>query len=196
MRRVWMALALVAMATLAHASTPDANLLAHGVRDGDAPAWAIDVATPPGWTRDCCTYAKAIGVDAVLYRGEWTGKPEQVMVLNVWPRKLSTLADEVTADRKHYLQGDPAAKVTALPAGNPAMPCQGVLYQGTDHIDDAVVFCDPGRASGVRFSWSLTLAADDPAQAQLLALFRQVVAQSRYAVYREDAAAAKGSTAH
>jgi hypothetical protein len=165
------------------AGAPAATLLAHGVRDGKAPAWAVDVASPAGWTRDCCTYARAIGVDAVLYQGEWTGKPERVMVLNVWPRKLATLADELTADRKQYLGRDPAGKATAITVHNPHMPCQGVVYQGSDHVDDAVVFCDPGAASGVRLSWSMSFADNDAGQKPLLDAFMRVATDARYRRY-------------
>jgi len=72
-----------------------------------------------GWNKDCCTYAKAIGVNLVLYQGEWTGKPERVMVLNVWPAKLPTLAAEVDEDRQHYLQSDTHGKAEAFAVTNP-----------------------------------------------------------------------------
>ena len=85
-------------------------MLASGKADGDVPAWTIDAAPPAGWTADCCTYARAIGVDAVLYQGEWTGKPNRVMVLNVWPAKLASLDDELQADAKRYHQLDPAGQ--------------------------------------------------------------------------------------
>lgn len=181
-RLLLLMLCLGAAAVPAFAST-DTLLLAHGARDGNAPAWAIDVATPAGWTRDCCTYAQAIGVNAVLYQGEWTGKPQRVMVLNVWPRKLPTLAAEVQADRKHYLQADPAAKLTAIAVHNPAMRCAATLYQGTDHVDDAVVFCDPGQATGIRLSWSMSFDDGDPTQRALLDDFMQVVVATRYKHY-------------
>ena len=168
---------------MALAAVPGDDVLAHGVRDGKAPAWAIAVASPPGWTRDCCTYAKAIGVDAVLYRGEWTGKPERVMVLNVWPRKLATLADELAADRKQYLQRDEAGKATDIRIHNPHMSCRGVVYEGSDRIDDAVVFCDPGAASGIRLSWSMSFADGDAAQRALLDAFMQVATDARYLRY-------------
>jgi hypothetical protein len=164
------------------------DVLAHGVRDGKAPAWAVAVASPPGWTRDCCTYARAIGVDAVLYRGEWTGKPERVMVLNVWPRKLATLADELAADRKQYLQRDPASKSTAIVIHNPHMPCQGVLHQGSDRIDDMVVFCDPGEADGIRLSWSMSFADSDAGKRPLLDAFMQVATDARYLRYPASSA--------
>jgi hypothetical protein len=83
---MWLMLVVCVFAAQAQVTPPPASLLAHGARDGDAPAWAITVASPAGWTRDCCVYASAIGVDAVLYQGEWTGKPQRVMVLNVSPR--------------------------------------------------------------------------------------------------------------
>ena len=181
MKRVLMMLALCVGAAGAQATV--AGVLAHGVRDGAAPAWAIAVASPPGWTRDCCTYARAIGVDAVLYQGEWTGRPERVMVLNVWPRKLATLADEVAADRKQYLQRDPASRSTGITIHNPHMPCQGVLHQGGDHIDDMVVFCDPGEASGIRLSWSMSFADNDAGQRPLLDAFMRVASDASYQRY-------------
>lgn len=188
MRRVVWMLILLASATLAHAAAPTDNVLARGARDGDAPAWAIAVAAPAGWTRDCCMYAKAIGVDAVLYKGEWTGKPQRVMVLNVTPRKLPTLAGEVQADRKHFLQADPAAKVAGFMVQHRTMPCEATVYQGTDHVDDVVVFCDPGKDSGVRLSWSMTFDDADPTRRPLLDDFMQVVVASRY--LRDPASAA------
>ena len=42
------------------------------------------------------------------------------------------------------------------------MPCEASVYQGSDHVDDVLVFCDPGQASGVRLSWSMTFDAADP----------------------------------
>lgn len=156
------------------------NVLAHGARDGDAPAWAIEAGSPPGWTRDCCTYARAIGVNAVLYRGEWSGKPQRVIVLNVWPRKLPSLAAEREADRKHYLQADPAAKVDSFSVRNRAMPCEATVYEGTDHVDDVVVFCDPGEAAGIRLSWSMSFDDADPARPALLDDFMRVVVGARY----------------
>jgi hypothetical protein len=56
-----------------------------------------------------------------------------------------------------------------------------VSYEGADHVDDVVVFCDPGKASGIRYSWSMTLGAADPMRKPLLDAFRQVVEHSRYA---------------
>ena len=181
MRRRMLALVLlVPCAFAAQAAGRGDDVLARGVRDGKAPAWAIAVAAPPGWTRDCCTYARAIGVDAVLYQGEWTGKPERVMVLNVWPRKLATLAAELAADRKQYLRRDPKGKAADIRIHNPHMPCQGVLYQGGDHVDDAVVFCDPGEAGGIRLSWSMSFADDDTSRRSLLDAFMQVATEARY----------------
>ncbi|WP_254423816.1 hypothetical protein [Rhodanobacter sp. C03] len=188
MRRVAFMLSLFAFVGLAQAAKPADNALAQGARDGNAPAWAIAVVSPTGWTRDCCTYAKAIGVDAVLYQGEWTGKPQRVMVLNVTPRRLSTLGMEVQADRKHFLQADPAAKVTGLTVKHPVMPCEATVYQGSDHVDDVVVFCDPGKDSGIRLSWSMTFDDADPLRRVLLDDFMQVVMASRY--QRDVAAAA------
>ena len=167
---------------LAHALPPD-SVLAHGARDGDAPAWAIAVESPAGWTRDCCTYAQAIGVNAVLYRGEWTGKPQRVMVLNVWPSKLPSLAAEVQADRKRYAELDPHGKTSSFAVRHPDMTCQASVYEGSDHIDDVLVFCDPGKASGVRLSWSMSFDANDPTRRTLLDAFMQVVMASYYQRY-------------
>ena len=188
-RRIGLALLLCAFATLAQAAGKDGDVLARGARDGNAPAWAISVATPVGWTRDCCTYARAIGVNAVLYQGEWSGKPQRVMVLNVWPRQLGTLADEVQADRQRYLQHDPAGKTSNFAVRHPAMPCEASVYQGSDHIDDVLVFCDPGAASGVRLSWSMAFDAADPSRRALLDDFMRVVVATRWA---KDAPPAHG----
>ncbi|HUA80235.1 MAG TPA: hypothetical protein VL997_07685, partial [Dyella sp.] len=117
----------------------------------------------------------------VLYQGEWTGKPERVMVLNVWPSKLPSLDAELQDDRKQYLQRDPGGQVITFAVNNPNMPCRGVLYAGTDHIDDAIVFCDPGSASGVRYSWSVSVAANDPLRQSLLDQFQQVAEHTGYA---------------
>ncbi|WP_426690264.1 hypothetical protein [Rhodanobacter ginsengiterrae] len=172
-------LALWLVVGLAQAAGTD-DVLARGARDGKAPAWAVAVATPAGWTRDCCTYARAIGVNAVLYQGEWSGKPQRVMVLNVWPRQLPALADEVQADRKRYLQHDPAGKTTSFAVRHPAMPCQASVYEGSDHVDDVLVFCDPGAASGVRLSWSMAFDDADPSRQALLDDFMRVVVASRW----------------
>ena len=121
----------------------------------------------------------------MLYQGEWTGQPERVMVLNTWPRKLATLADEVAADRRQYLQRDVAGKATGLRIGNPHMACAGMLYQGSDHVDDVVVFCDPGKASGIRLSWSMSFADNDTARRPLLDAFMRVATDARYERYAE-----------
>lgn len=180
-QRVLLVLSLWTVAALAQAAMPADEALARGARDGDTPAWAINVATPPGWTRDCCTYARAIGVDAVLYQGEWSGIPQRVMVLNVSARKLPTLAAEVQADRERYLQHDPSGKVSGFAVRHLAMPCEASVYRGSDHVDDVVVFCDPGRASGIRLSWSMAFDDADPSQRELLDDFMRVVMASRYA---------------
>ena len=179
MKRAFWVVLLLGFATLAQASSAS-DVLAHGTRDGNAPAWAIAVNTPVGWTRDCCTYAQAIGVDAVLYQGAWSGKPQRVMVLNVWPRKLPSLAAEVQADRKHYLQLDPAGKTTSFAVRNPHMPCEASVYEGSDHVDDVLVFCDPGSASGIRLSWSMSFDDNDPSRRALLDAFMRVVVASRF----------------
>lgn len=172
------------------------HFTAEGVRDGHVPAWAISAVAPPGWTADCCTYAKAIGVNFVLYRGEWSVHPQQVMVLNVWPRKLPTLAAEIQADRKHFLQTDPAAKVSTITIRHSAVPCQATLYQATDHIDDIVVFCEPAETSGIRWSWSMTLDASGTSRRPLLAAFMRVVTSSRYAPEQRTDRPGAARTAH
>ena len=184
MRVRWILICLLLCAATTMAATPaDTAVQAHGPADGHAPAWSITTAAPTAWTRDCCTYASAIGVNYVLYQGEWTGKPDRVMVLNVWPAKLDSLDTELLDDRKHYLQLDPSGKVAAFPLQNTHVPCRGVLYSGTDHVDDVVAFCDPGKASGIRYSWSMTLPATDPMRHSLLDAFRQVVEHSSYTTY-------------
>lgn len=180
MRRLLLALALCFVATLTQAASTASAVLARGARDGDAPAWIIAAATPPGWTRDCCTYARAIGVDAVLYQGEWSGKPQRVMVLNVWPRKLASLDDEVQADRKRYRLLDPKGRVSGFAVWHPDMSCEASVYQGSDHVDDVLVFCDPGKASGIRLSWSMSFDDSDSKQRPLLDDFMRVVVASRY----------------
>ena len=159
-----------------------APVVVNGKADRDVPAWTIRTVLPTGWTQDCCLYAQGIGVNEVLYKGEWTGEPDRVMVLNVWPSKLSSLEAEVQDDRHHYLDRDPHGKAGVFVLDNKAVACRGVLYEGTDHKDDVVVFCDPGLASGIRFSWSMAFAHDEQGKDELLALFRQVAEQSRYAV--------------
>jgi len=178
--RLCVALALLFCAALTWATGTDDDVLARGARDGNAPAWTIAVASPPGWTRDCCTYAQAIGVNAVLYQGEWSGKPQRVMVLNVWPRVLPSLAAEVQADRKRYLQLDPAGKAASFAVRHPHMSCEASVYEGSDHVDDVLVFCDPGQASGIRYSWSMAFDDGDPTRRALLDDFMRVVMASRY----------------
>jgi hypothetical protein len=116
----------------------------------------------------------------VLYQGEWSGNPQRVMVLNVSPRKLPTLAAEVQADHKRYRQHDPAGKFSGFTVHHPAMPCEATVYRGSDHVDDVVVFCDPGAASGVRLSWSMAFDADDASRRALLGDFMQVVVATRW----------------
>jgi len=179
--RPWLLMGLLLCAGPVLAASPDPAVHAQGPADGTAPPWIISTTAPAGWTKDCCTYARAIGVNYVLYQGEWTGKPERVMVLNVWPSKLPTLDDEVRDDRKQYLQRDPHGAASAFVIDNRHMTCRGVLYAGTDHIDDVIVFCDPGTAAGIRYSWSMAIAADDPHRQALLDKFRQVAQHSSYA---------------
>jgi hypothetical protein len=155
-----------------------------GKADESVPGWSIVTTLPADWTGDCCQYARAIGVNLVLYKGQWTGKPDRVMVLNVWPRKLPTLKAEWQSDQTHYLKKDPKATVSEFPLTGTSMTCHGVLYRGTDHIDDAVVFCDPGKATGIRLSWSMTVATNDAQRVSVIALFQQVIASSRYTKYQ------------
>jgi hypothetical protein len=158
----------------------DRDVLVYGKADRGVPGWALLADAPAGWTADCCTYARAIGVNLVMYRGEWTGNPERVMVLNVWPRKLATLGEELAADRKQYLRRDPAAKAGRFPVRHRSMQCEATVYEGTDRFDDVVVFCDPGRATGIRLSWSMTLADADPQRRALLEDFMRVVVGAIY----------------
>ena len=190
MTRRLLILLLCTLAPLASAKQADGQgVLVYGKADGQVPAWAIRTQLPAGWTDDCCKYAAAIGVNLVLYRGEWTGKPERVMVLNVWTAKSPTLAAEIQDDRQHYLHSDPHGKADAFPVASPSsIACKGVLYHGSDHVDDAVVFCDPGKASGIRYSWSMTVEASDPDRRQLLDAFKQVVQHSAYQAYAQRAA--------
>ncbi|HEU4670384.1 MAG TPA: hypothetical protein VFR91_06735 [Dyella sp.] len=174
----WLLPALAAVLPgLALAGQP---VVASGRADGPVPAWTVTAQAPDGWTADCCTYARAIGVDAVVYRGEWSGQPQRVMVLNVWPAKLASLDAELAADRTNYLHRDPAGRVLALPIAHPSMRCASNVYEGSDRIDDMVVFCDPGRAPGVRLSWSMTLSADDARRRALLDELLAVVRDTRY----------------
>jgi hypothetical protein len=197
MRRRWWVLLMALCVTLAQAAAVRPNpAMARGKADGSIPAWTLTTVAPNGWTPDCCTYARAIGVNLVIYQGEWTGKPQRVMVLNVWPRKLPTLKAEWQADRKNYLQHDPRAKVAGFPLPSTPVPCHGVHYQGTDHVDDFVVFCDPGKASGNRYSWSMTLDANDPQRAVLVRQFAQVVAHSRYTTHGKGSVSIKPAASH
>jgi hypothetical protein len=171
---------LLLLASVALAADAPGDAVARGKPDGDVPGWILQAPAPAGWTADCCTYARAIGVNLLIYRGEWTGEPYRVMVLNVWPRKLASLDAELQADRKHYLQRDPAAKVGRFPVGHRGMPCEALVFESSDQVDDAVVFCDPGKASGIRLSWSMSFKDADPQRAALLGDFMRVVVGSRY----------------
>jgi hypothetical protein len=73
------------------------------------------------------------------------------------------------------------------------MPCEATVYQGSDHVDDVVVFCDPGMDSGVRLSWSMTFDDADPMRRSLLDDFMQVVVASRY---QRDVASSAPSPVH
>lgn len=180
--RLWLAslLWLLAGASQATATADPHRALASGKADGGVPGWTLEARAPRGWTADCCTYARAIGVDEVLYRGEWTGEPNRVMVLNVWPAKLATLDDELQADARRYHQLDPAGKQQRITLAHAPMPCEANVYQGSDRLDDVVMFCDPGKASGIRLSWSMTLAANEADRRALLDAFMQVVRSTRY----------------
>lgn len=181
MRRGLVALVWLLSASVIHAAgRPADEVTAQGKPDGKVPGWTIHAKAPPGWTADCCTYARGVGVDLVIYRGEWTGEPVGVMVLNVWPRKLPSLEAELDADRKHYLQLDPLAKAGRFPVRHRGMACEALVFQGSDRVDDAVVFCDPGKASGIRLSWSLSFPDKDPQRAGLLDQFMRVVVGSTY----------------
>nr|WP_245187994.1 hypothetical protein [Frateuria flava] len=171
---------LLVFAGAAAAADVPGEATATGKPDGAIPGWTLRAPTPVGWTADCCTYARAIGVTEVIYRGEWTGEPYGVMVLNVWPRKLASLDAELDADRKHYLQRDPAAKVGRFPVRHQGMPCEALVFQGSDQVDDAVVFCDPGKRAGIRLSWSMSFKDADPQRAALLEAFMGVVVGTRY----------------
>ncbi|GLQ90577.1 hypothetical protein [Dyella flagellata] len=188
MRRLILFLLLGLLATQAYCKNADAHtVIVYGKAVQNGPGWAIVTQSPEGWTNDCCKFASAIGVNLVLYQGEWTGKPERVMVLNVWPAKLPTLDADVQEDRKHYLQSDAHGQADAFAVANPkAIACQGVLYRGSDQIDDVVVFCDPGKASGIRYSWSMTVSDTDPNRQALIGTFKRVVEQSLYMKYVSD----------
>lgn len=179
MRRLLVVLLLVFAGAVAAADVPGEATVT-GKPDGAIPGWTLRAPAPVGWTADCCTYARAIGVNEVIYRGEWTGEPYGVMVLNVWPRKLASLDAELDDDRKRYLQRDPAAKVGRFPVRHHGMPCEALVFQGSDQVDDAVVFCDPGRRSGIRLSWSMSFRDADPQRTALLDAFMQVVVGTRY----------------
>ena len=172
--------ALLLLVAAAVAADAPGEATAQGKPDRDVPGWTVHAPTPAGWTADCCTYARAIGVDLVIYRGEWTGEPYGVMVLNVWPRKLASLDAELDADREHYLQADPAAKFARFPVRHRAMPCEALVFEGSDKVDDAVVFCDPGKATGIRLSWSMSFKDADPQRAALLDDFMRVVLGTGY----------------
>lgn len=184
MRRLLAVLMLLGLCT-AHATEAPGAVAVQGQPDGTAPGWVIRAQAPAGWTADCCTYARAIGVNLVMYQGAWTGEPDRVMVLNVWPRKLASLDAELDADRQRYLQRDPAAKVARFPVRHRGMACEALVFEGTDRIDDAVVFCDPGAAAGIRLSWSVSFHDADPQRRALLEDFMRVAVGTRY--QRQDA---------
>jgi len=178
-RRLFAILLLVFAGAAIGADVPG-DVVAQGKPDGAIPGWTIHAPAPAGWTADCCTYARAIGVDAVIYRGEWTGEPYGVMVLNVWPRKLASLDAELEADRKRYLQRDPAARVGRFPVRHHGMPCGALVFRGSDQVDDVVVFCEPAKASGIRLSWSMSFKDGDAHRAALLDAFMRTAVGTRY----------------
>ncbi|QAU23654.1 hypothetical protein EO087_06365 [Dyella sp. M7H15-1] len=67
MRLRWVLASRSLCAGVTLAAQPDMAVETHGPADGAAPAWSIATTAPVGWTRDCCTYASAIGVNYVLY---------------------------------------------------------------------------------------------------------------------------------
>ena len=179
MRCAFFALAMLGFIALAHAATPVA-IRAEGAPDGKVPGWSITAQAPSDWTADCCTYARAIGVYQVVYRGEWSGNPQRVMVLNVWPNKQARLRAEITADAAAYRKRDARGQVRAFAVAHPTMQCEGQAYAGSDRIDDVVVFCDPGGKAGARLSWSMSFNADDAQRKALLQSLMQVVLSTRY----------------
>jgi hypothetical protein len=198
MRKFFIVLAFLFFAPVVFAgNATDGGVIVYGKAGGNTPGWALMTDKPAGWTSDCCTYASAIGVNLVLYQGDWTGKPDRVIVLNVWPAASPTMDADVQDDRKHYLQSDPGAKSEPFVVKNPKnITCEGVLYHGTDHIDDAVVFCDPGKVTGIRYSWSVTVAANDPKRQQVLDLFRQEVQGSMYMKYVQSSGSTSKAATH
>lgn len=164
----------------------DPGVLVYGGGNGEIPGWAIFTDLPTGWMSDCCTRAKAIGVNLVLYKGEWTGKPEKVILLNVWTAKAPTLSVDFQRDRKQYLTSYPTAKEAAFPIANThKLACLGSIYQRDDNKDDVVVFCEPDRASHIRLSWSMLIAGNDPERQEVLVEFKRVVEQSLYMKYED-----------
>jgi hypothetical protein len=198
MRKLFAVLAFLLFAPAAFANnTADGGVIVYGKADGKAPGWAIMMDKPAGWASDCCTYASAIGVNLVLYQGDWTGKPDRVIVLNVWSSAKPNIDADVQDDRKHYLQSDPGAKSEPFAVKNPKnITCEGVLYHGTDHIDDAVVFCDPGKATGIRYSWSVTIAVSDAKRQEVLDTFKQAVQSSMYMKYAQAPSSTSKAASH
>ncbi|GAB3024560.1 MULTISPECIES: hypothetical protein [Oleiagrimonas] len=160
------------------------SAVAYG-RAGDKwPGWSIVTDVPSGWTADCCDHARWVGVPMVIYRGDWTGKPEGVMVLNVWLSHGQTLEQDLDKDRDEYRRRDPKATIAALSMPTPrGVTCSGVRYHGSDGVEDAVMFCDPGQRTGIHYSWSISIGEKNPQRAATLNAFAQVVAHSRYLRY-------------
>ena len=179
-RLVGVLLLVLGAVVVAVAADVPGEATAQGKPDRHIPGWTVHAPPPAGWTADCCTYARAIGLNLVIYRGEWTGEPYGVMVLNVWPRKLANLDAELDADRKRYLQRDPAARVGRFPVRQHGMPCKAQVFEGSDKVDDAVVLCDPGKAAGIRLSWSMSFKDADLQRAALLDDFMRVVVGTGY----------------
>jgi hypothetical protein len=172
-----------------HAAEPPPDAAAAGgvivygqAGGGTGRGWAISASVPAGWVADCCNHAKAIGVNLALFQGPWTGKPDGVILLTVWPVKRPTLQADMDADLAHYRKTHPAVITEPLAVSNSRMTCQGVfyLYHASGHADDVAAFCDPGTATGIRLSWSMSVASNDPRREALLTAFRQVVGDARY----------------
>lgn len=175
----------LACASAAMADPPAGHtVIAYGRAGKHLPGWSLASSLPKGWTSDCCDHARWVGVPLVLYRGDWTGKPEGVIVLNVWLADGKALRADVAEDRRKYLKRDAAATTAPLAFDTPrGMACRGLAYHGSDRVDDAVVFCDPGKHTGIHYSWSIGVSRANPERARLLADFRQVVADTVYTRY-------------
>ena len=174
--------------TIGPSNFPPSEVMVYGNGRADhaMPPWSITAPKPDGWTADCCGYAKNLHVNLVMYAGQWTGKPERVMILTTWPANAQLLDDVLKSDQEDYLKKNPAGKVVPFPIANKGgLTCRGQMYAGLEgKLDDFVVFCQPqDKSSGLQLSWSMQLAGDDPSRQQILAWFKQVVEGSSYAPY-------------